>query len=36
MLPMLIFSEVKLDLTPNINALATLIIVFVSVGVMLA
>lgn len=35
-LPMLIFSKVKLGVTPDINALATLIIVFVSVGVVLA
>ena len=35
-LPMLIFSKVKLGVTPDINALATLIIVFVSVGVLLA
>lgn len=35
-LPMLIFSKVKLGVTPDINALATLIIVFVSVGVSLA
>jgi putrescine transport system permease protein len=36
MLPMLIFSKVKLGVTPDINALATLIILFVSVGVVLA
>ena len=35
-LPMLIFSKVKLGVTPDINALATLIIVFVSVGVLAA
>jgi putrescine transport system permease protein len=35
-LPMVIFSKVKLGLTPDINALATLIIVFVSVGVSVA
>ncbi|RLA30148.1 MAG: putrescine ABC transporter permease PotI [Gammaproteobacteria bacterium] len=35
-LPMLIFSKVKLGVTPDINALATLIIVFVSAGVVLA
>lgn len=35
-LPMLIFSKVKLGVTPDINALATLIIVFVSIGVALA
>jgi putrescine transport system permease protein len=33
---MLIFSKVKLGVTPDINALATLIIVFVSIGVVLA
>lgn len=35
-LPMYIFSKVKLGVSPDINALATLIIVFVSVGVLLA
>ena len=35
-LPMLIFSKVKLGVTPDINALATLIIALVSVGVLLA
>jgi putrescine transport system permease protein len=35
-LPMLIFSKVKLGVSPDINALATLIIVFVSVGVLIA
>ncbi len=35
-LPMVIFSKVKLGVTPDINALATLIIVFVSIGVVLA
>lgn len=35
-LPMLIFSKVKLGVSPDINALATLIIVFVSVGVLVA
>lgn len=35
-LPMLIFSKVKLGVTPDINALATLIILFVSVGVFIA
>lgn len=35
-LPMLIFSKVKLGVTPDINALATLIMLFVSVGVLLA
>lgn len=35
-LPMLIFSKVKLGVTPDINALATLIMLFVSVGVVIA
>ena len=35
-LPMLIFSKVKLGVTPDINALATVIILFVSVGVITA
>ncbi len=35
-LPMVIFSKVKLGVTPDINALATLIILFVSVGITLA
>ena len=35
-LPMLIFSKVKLGVSPDINALATLIIVFVSLGVVIA
>ena len=35
-LPMYIFSKVKLGVSPDINALATLIIVFVSVGVFVA
>jgi putrescine transport system permease protein len=35
-LPMLIFSKVKLGVTPDINALATLIILFVTIGVVLA
>lgn len=35
-LPMYIFSKVKLGVSPDINALATLIIVFISVGVMLS
>jgi putrescine transport system permease protein len=34
-LPLRIFSKVKLGVMPDINALATLIIVFVSVGVIL-
>jgi putrescine transport system permease protein len=35
-LPMLIFSKVKLGVTPDINALATLIIVLISLGVVIA
>jgi len=35
-LPMYIFSKVKLGVSPDINALATLIIAFVSVGVLAA
>jgi len=35
-LPMYIFSKVKLGVSPDINALATLIIVFVSAGVLAA
>lgn len=35
-LPMLIFSKVKLGVTPDINALATLIITVVATGVILA
>jgi putrescine transport system permease protein len=35
-LPMLIFSKVRLGVTPDINALATVIIAFVSVGVITA
>jgi len=35
-LPMYIFSKVKLGVSPDINALATLIIAFVTVGVLLA
>ena len=35
-LPMLIFSKVKLGVTPEINALATLIIVIVTLGVLIA
>ncbi len=35
-LPMLIFSKVKLGVTPDINALATLIIVLVTLGVLAA
>jgi putrescine transport system permease protein len=35
-LPMYIFSKVKLGVSPDINALATLIIGFVSIGVLAA
>ncbi len=35
-LPMLIFSKVKLGVTPDINALATLIMLFVSIAVVIA
>ena len=35
-LPMLIYSKVKLGVTPEINALATLIVTAVAVGVMVA
>ncbi len=35
-LPMVIFSKVKLGVTPDINALATLIILAVSLGVLIA
>ncbi len=35
-LPMLIFSKVKLGVTPDINALATLIMLFVTIGVVFA
>jgi len=35
-LPMLIFSKVRLGVTPDINALATVIILFVSIGVVTA
>lgn len=35
-LPMLIFSKVKLGVTPDINALATLIILFITMGVIVA
>jgi putrescine transport system permease protein len=35
-LPMLIFSKVKLGVTPDINALATLIIGIVTAGVLIA
>ncbi len=35
-LPMVIFSKVKLGVTPDINALATLIMIFVSTGVIIA
>jgi putrescine transport system permease protein len=35
-MPMLIYSRVRLGLRPDINALATIIIVFVTIGVLLA
>ena len=35
-LPMLIYSKVKLGVTPEINALATLIVTAVGIGVMVA
>jgi len=35
-LPMYIFSKVKLGVTPDINALASLIILIVSVGLLLS
>lgn len=35
-LPMLIFSKVRLGVTPDVNALATVIILLVSVGVIIA
>ena len=35
-LPMLIFSKVRLGVTPDINALATVIIVLISIGVVMA
>ncbi len=35
-LPMLIFSKVRLGVTPDINALATVIILLVSLGVIAA
>ncbi len=35
-LPMYIFSKVKLGVSPDINALATLIILFISIGVLVA
>ncbi len=35
-LPMYIFSKVKLGVSPDINALATLIILFISIGVLIA
>jgi len=35
-LPMLIFSKVRLGVTPDINALATVVILFVSIGVITA
>ena len=35
-LPMYIFSKVKLGVSPDINALASIIIAFVSIGVVIA
>ena len=35
-LPMYIFSKVKLGVSPDINALATLIILLVTLGVLIA
>lgn len=35
-LPMLIFSKVKLGVTPDINALATLVVGVVTIGVVVA
>ncbi len=35
-LPMYIFSKVKLGVSPDINALASLIILFITTGVLLA
>jgi putrescine transport system permease protein len=35
-LPMVIFSKIKLGVTPDINALATLIIGTVSMGIIIA
>ena len=35
-LPMVIFSKVRLGVNPSINALATIIIVFVALGVGIA
>jgi putrescine transport system permease protein len=35
-LPMVIFSKVKLGVTPEVNALATLVIAIVSLGVLIA
>jgi putrescine transport system permease protein len=35
-LPMVIFSKIKLGVTPDINALATLIIGTVSLGIIIA
>jgi putrescine transport system permease protein len=35
-LPMVIFSKVKLGVTPDINALATIIIAVVALGIMIA
>jgi putrescine transport system permease protein len=35
-LPMVIFSKIKLGVTPDVNALATLIIGTVSIGIVIA
>jgi putrescine transport system permease protein len=35
-LPMLIFSKVRLGIAPDINALATILIVVVTIGVSIA
>ena len=35
-LPMVIFSKIKLGVTPDVNALATLIIGTVSIGIIIA
>jgi len=35
-LPMLVFSKVRLGITPEINALATIIVLIVAIGVIVA
>ena len=35
-LPMIIFSKVRLGVTPDLNALATILITIVSIGVLIA